>query len=248
MIINRILALAISMLCIQLAFTQNLINELNSVLQTNLKICIEDKWYDVISFKIKRLDGAHFEANVKLNDSNSHVKEKEYIIYNYSPYYIEDGVWHNINGEYQQKGDVRKIHFYNNCQYGTNGFDLKWYRPDGALGHHEILNGFYILFFDQDKAQKFVSLSHELQGNAYNSTPWLRTLNEITNYQEQSSKEIFESISKDFKQYDIESEQVHHNNDWTKTTNLTIKYKYPNIIISHTDVRTTDFNYGNDFR
>lgn len=246
--INKILTLAISTLCIQLTFAQNSINELNSVLQTNLKICITDKWYNVISFKIKRLDGVHFEGHVKLTDSNSYVQEKEYIIDNYIPYYIEDGAWHNINGEYQQKGDTKKIHFYNNPQYGTDGFDLKWYRPDGALGHHETLNEFYILFSEQDKAQKFVSLSHKLQGNTYNSTPWLRTLNETTKYQEQSSKEIFESISKDFKQYDIESEQVHHNNDWTETTNLTIKYKYPNIIISHTDVKTSNFYSGNKFR
>lgn len=245
---KKIFVLIIMVLFVQYTFAQDLLNELNSSLETNLEICIDDKWFDVKHFKIKKIDGQYFEANVKLVDSKSNSKDKEYIISNYTPYYIEEGDWRNINGEYQQKGDIRKIHIYNNYQYGTKNFDFKLYRPDGVLGEHKTLNGFYVLFHEQGKAQNFVSIAHKLQGSIYNSTPWLRTLNESANYQNQTSKEIFESILKDFKQYDIKSEQVHKNDDWTKTTNLTIKNKYPNIIISHTDVRTTDFNYGNDFK
>lgn len=247
-IMNKILALITIGLFVQHLFAQDLLNELNSSLETKLEICIDDKWHDVEYFKIKRIDGQNFEANVKVVDSESNTKDKEYIISNYTPYYIEDGDWRNINGEYHQKGDIRKIHIYNNNQYGTKNYDFKYYRPDGVLGMHEILNGFYIFFHEKDKAQNFISIAHKLQGNAYNSTPWLRTLKESANYQHQTSKDVFEAISKDFKQYDIKSEQVHKNEDWTKTNNLTITYKYPCIIISHTDVKKTDFNYRNDFK
>lgn len=246
--IKQLFGLIIAILCVQNIVAQSSVDELNAVLQTELKICIENEWYDVISFRIKEIDGCSFKANVKLVDPGSYIKEKEWIIDNYSPYYIEDGDWQNINGEYCQKGDIRKIHFYHNSEYETDGFGFKWYRPDGVLGGHESLHGFHILFPDQESAQKFVSISHELQGNVYNSTPWLRTLNEDAYYQGQSSKDLFESILKDFKQYDIKSEQVYHNSEWTRTTGLTIKYKYPNIIISHKDVRTTEFNQGNEFK
>lgn len=245
---ERLLGLIIAILCVQNAVAQSSVDELNAVLQTELKICIEKEWHDVISFRIKEIDGRSFEANVKLVDSGSYIKEKECIIDTYTPYYIEDGDWQEIDGEYYQKGDIRKIHFYTNSGYGRSGFDFKWYRPDAALGEHESLHGFHILFPDQESAQKFVSISHELQGNVYNSTPWLRTLNEDAYYQGQSSKDLFESILKDFKQYDIKSEQVYHNSEWTRTTGLTIKYKYPNIIISHKDVRATEFNQGNEFK
>lgn len=243
---KKIFTLIIVVLFVQYTFAQDLLNELNSSLKTNIKICIEGQWFDVNHFKINKIDGQHFEANVKLVDSKSN--HKEYIISNYTPYYIKEGNWCNINGEYQQKGDIRKIHIYNNYKYGAKNFEFKSYRPDGVLGEHKILNGFYLLFHEQINAQNFVSITHKLQGDAYNSTPWLKTFNESIHYNSQTSKQIFESILKDFKQYEVKSEQVHKNADWTETTNLKIKYKYPNIIISHTDVTTTNFNFGNGFK
>lgn len=246
---KKLFIIITTILYAQYCFAQSLLNELNSSLETDLKICINEKWYDVKYFRITKIDGRCFEANVKLIDLGPNPKDKEYTIYNYTPYHIEDGDWQNFNGEYQQKGDIRKIHIYNNTQYGGyKNFDFKSYRPDGVLGEHKMLYGFYILFKEQEKAQKFVSIAHKLQGSAYDSTPWLRTSKELDIYQNQTSKEIFESIIKDFKQYDIKSEQVYKNDDWTKTTSLTIKYQYPNILISHTDVKTSSFNYNNDFK
>lgn len=238
----------IMVLFIQNTLAQDPLNELNLSLETNLDIFIDGKWFYVKDFKVKKIDGKEFEANVKFVDTIPYHREKEYIISNYFPYYIQDGNWCNVNGEYIQKGDIRKIHIYNNYQYGSENFNFKLYRSDGVLGDHKVLNGFCLLFHDLKKAKDFVSIAHKLQGTAYNSTPWLRTLNESAKYHDQTSKDLFELILNDFKQYDIKSWQVYKNEDWTKTTNLTIKYKYPYIIISYTDIKITDLNYGNDFK
>lgn len=140
--INRLFLLIITILSVQQSSAQNSLEVLNSLLQTNTKICIRDEWYEVVRFTINELDGARFNANVIFIDPKSYIKESEYIISNYSPYHIEDGKWVKINGEYHQKGDTRKIHFYTNSEYGSFGFDIKGYRKDGALSHHDILNGF----------------------------------------------------------------------------------------------------------
>lgn len=240
--------LLLNMLCLNHCFAQDLMSELNSILQTDLKICIKDECYEVLDFEVIHMSGSKLDAKVRFMDLNSYEKEKEFVISTYSPYYIEDGIWRKINGEYEQSGDIRKIHFYHNREYGSMPFDFKSYRPDGVLGCHESLSGFYVVFSDYSTAKQFVSMAHKIQGDAYDSTPWLRTLNEMLDYREQSSKEIFESIAMIFNQYEIKSEQVYLNDEWAMTSNIIIRYKHPNIIISHTDKVKNEFAYGKDFK
>ena len=148
---KKLFILITTILYVSHSFAQSLLNELNLSLKTDLEICIDGEWFDVKDFEIKKIDGRFFEANVKLISSKSNLNDKEYIISNYTPYHIEDGDWQNINGEYQQKGDLKNVHIYHNYQYGSSAFDFKSYRSDGVLGEHKVLNGFSILFKEQDR-------------------------------------------------------------------------------------------------
>ena len=79
---KKLFIIITTILYAQYCFAQSLLNELNSSLETDLKICINEKWYDVKYFRITKIDGRCFEANVKLIDLGPNPKDKENTIYN----------------------------------------------------------------------------------------------------------------------------------------------------------------------
>lgn len=234
--IRKLILFFAALVCTQYVYSQeNKLDELNLILKTDLTMSLKGQWYDVKSFEVTKLSGAFFRASIKLIDLDAEMGEKEYSIDNASRFYIQDGDWVEKDGEYQQCGNIKQIHFFNLKGY-SNGFSFYLYNKNGGIDRNESLSGFSILFSEEDAAKKFILLAHKLQGNKmYDNTPWLRTIRETAMFQNQTSRDVFESVSKDFKLYDIKSEQVHKDEEWLRTANIIFKFKYPNIIITYRD-------------
>lgn len=225
------------------------LSSLNSFLQGGgVKLEINSKIVELHSIRLKEFNEYSLILEFRTKDPSPYVKYFDCTITGSGPFLVEDGKWIAVNGNYKQQGDVRKIHIYTAPDYGTNNFEYKEFRKDGVLGHAENLHGFTIIFANVGAAKEFVMSCHKLQGNRYNITPWLRTINETNEYKSKSSKDLFHSLNSDFKQYNISSRQVHFNEDWTKTSKINIYFDYPNIIIKYSDIQTTELRYGNEFK
>ena len=218
------------------AQTEVTISKLSDIIDGNidqsaLKINFgDDSSYSVSSLELDYSTSLHeLTMNVTYGvypKNRSEIKVKPYQCKVYS------GRWYIQNGEYIQEGPKNIVTIaYNSAEYSTNNYAL--YKDDKTISR------FSIEFANNIDALEFAFLVNSL--NTSEPKRWYRQELENREYKNFNSKQVYDLVVKDFKEYQISSKQVHGYENMHKSKNFIIQYKHPYLLISYSDVSTTDW-------
>lgn len=101
------------------------------------------------------------------------------------------------------------------------------------------ISSFSIEFANNIDALEFAFLVNSL--NTTEPKGWYKQELENRDYKNYNSRQVYDLIVKDFKEYQISSAQVHDFEDMHKSKYFKIQYKHPYLLISYSDVTITSW-------
>lgn len=146
----------------------------------------------------------------------------------FCPYacYITPGTWYYRDGDYYQGGNKKVV------TIKPNKFD---YGDVGKLEKDGKKQEFFSFEFQNEKeAYEFAFLLKSFYPNDYEE--WFRQETENKKYENYTLEQLYDSIVKDLKEYQISSKQVRENEDLLQSKYFILQYAPPYLIISFSDV------------
>ena len=218
------------------AQTDAVLEELSAIIDDNIdQSALKINFGENSSYSVSSLG---LDYSVSRHELSMHVvygfyPQKRSII-KVTPYQcnVYSGKWYIQNGEQIQEGAKNIVTIaYNSAEYSSDNYALY---KDG-----NTISKFSIEFANNTDALEFAFLLNSL--NTTDPRGWYKQELENRDYKEYNSKQVYDLIVKDFKEYQISSKQVHGFEDMHKSKYFKIQYKHPYLLISYSDVTITSW-------
>lgn len=218
------------------AQTDTIINELSEIIDENIdQSALKINFGDNSSYSVSSLD---LDYSTSRHELSIHVTygfypQKRSII-KVTPYQcnVYSGKWYIQNGEQIQEGSKNIVTIaYNSADYSSTNYAL--YKDGNTISR------FSLEFANNIDALEFAFLVNSL--NTTEPKGWYKQELENRDYKNYNSRQVYDLIVKDFKEYQISSAQVHGFEDMHKSKYFKIQYKHPYLLISYSDVTITSW-------
>lgn len=218
------------------AQTETIIRELAAIIDENINqhaLKINLGYNTSYSVSSLELDYSTTQHELSIHVTYDFYPHKRSLI-KVTPYQcnIYSGRWYTQNGELIQEGPKNIVTIaYNSAEYSSTNYALY---KDG-----NTISKFSIEFANNTDALEFAFLVNSL--NTTEPKGWYKQELENRDYKNYNSKQVYDLIVKDFKEYQISSKQVHGFEDMHKSKYFKIQYKHPYLLISYSDVTITSW-------